>query len=570
MPRPHAPRASQRAPKACLQCARRRVKCDKQIPCGTCLARGLEASCAREVVRVHGRLSSTRSEGPLPTHLKLQQENEQLKAELERLKAIPRHLPVHGGSLIPPALPTCSGRPLSTPEIFENQINLQHGETVYRHTVRDCSDIHLPTRECSNALLQHGFIWTSWIHFAIHTETFQMEHNVSWDSGSILESDYLWLAIYFGFIGMSLMFMTDNEAIEADIPTGADDLNPVSTSELVRNWYDSALYFLNKADFLRNHNMKAVQAIAILLGLGKSVGDFSSQPLLQATGIRIGQIIGMDREPPLISEDHIVQETSRRTWWTLIICEWLSIPPRSPCIQETDFEVKLPLNLSDRELLDSQSQHPPEHPRPVQYHLAMIAIAKSVYRFQYQLARLDKKDTESLGKLVLATDEDLANIISQLPLHLSEAPTTDSQAGEENSAYPPWVNWQWRTLSLSLLMFRMKINRFLQHIWLESSHTLLARSKVICLESAHALISLVNNQKDALARHRPWSMASSLFSAAMTLAIEAQGIPPHEAEENIQGIRLCLSFFAFLQDHNVLAARANTVLNEFIRDNNIL
>ncbi|KAL2824401.1 hypothetical protein BDW59DRAFT_162507 [Aspergillus cavernicola] len=440
--------------------------------------------------------SSTRSENPPPTYLQLQQENVELKAELERLKAIPRHLPIHGGFLVPPELSTSSARLPSTPEIYENQINLQHGETVHCHTVRDRSDIHLPTRECSRALLRHGFIWTSWIHFATHTETFQLEHEAAWNSDSILERDSLWLAIYFGFIGMSLMFMTDTEATAAHIPR-------VSTSELVRNWYDAALYFLNEADFLRNYNMKTVQAIAILLGLGKSVGDFSSQPLLQATGIRIGQIIGMDREPPLISDDSIAQETSRRTWWTLIICEWLSIPPRPPCIHEADFDVKLPVNLSDEELSNSQFRHSQAYPRPVQYHVAMIAIAKSIYRFQYQLARLDNQDTTSLGKLVLATDEDLANIISQLPVHLSEAPI-DNQGEGNHTTYPPWVIWQWRSLSLTFLMWRMRVNRFLQHQWVEYSHTLLARSKVICLDSAHALISLVNTHKLALARHRPW------------------------------------------------------------------
>lgn len=50
-------RKSQRAPTACSSCAKRRVRCDKQIPCGTCLARGLETTCAREVVKVKGRVT---------------------------------------------------------------------------------------------------------------------------------------------------------------------------------------------------------------------------------------------------------------------------------------------------------------------------------------------------------------------------------------------------------------------------------------------------------------------------------------------------------------------------------
>jgi len=45
-------RSTQRAPKACSRCSRKRIKCDKQIPCKACTIRGLDDSCAREVVEV--------------------------------------------------------------------------------------------------------------------------------------------------------------------------------------------------------------------------------------------------------------------------------------------------------------------------------------------------------------------------------------------------------------------------------------------------------------------------------------------------------------------------------------
>ncbi|RDW79242.1 fungal specific transcription factor domain-containing protein [Aspergillus mulundensis] len=551
---------------------------------------------------------SARPQEPQQSVPELEEENEKLKAELERLKRSSRRPP--------PALPVSSpgARSLSTPEVYENRINLQHAETVHHQTVRRRGDIRLPNRGCSDALLRHGIVWTSWIHFATHNETFQLEHEAAWMGGAFLDSDPLWLAIYFAFIAMSLMFMTDTEATAAELPE-------VSSTDLVRNWYDAAIYFLNKAEFMRNYNFKTVQAITILLSLGKSVGDFNSQPLLQATAIRIGQIIGMDREPPLqgYTDSPIVQEISRRTWWTLMICEWLSVPPRPPCIHELDFNVDLPLLASDEELSNARlTQQAVSHPRPVQYHLAMISIAKSIYRFQYQLAWLDEKDARLLEDLVLATDEDLATIISQLPAHLSDPPPPEGEcdnhyerAGYYDENYPPWVSWQWRSLTLTLLIFRMRVNRCLQHRWphLPSNETLLARSKAICLESASTVIMLVDRDKVALARHRPWSviyvlgslccvitisslsrnimpllerpltncvwvyraMTFYVFSAAMTLAIEARGIPRRDvqADEYIENIQLCLSFLDFLKDHTALAARAILVLNEFLNDANL-
>ncbi|KAL4948582.1 hypothetical protein BDW69DRAFT_189148 [Aspergillus filifer] len=504
-----------------------------------------------------------------PTFLELERENEQLRAEVEILRA--------KTAIVSPSPRASTSRSdtcglLRTPEVYENQLHLPHGETVHPPTVRSRADIHLPSRECSDVLLRHGFVWTAWIHFAVHEGTFLSEHETAWDSGPVLDNDPLWLAIYFAFIAMSLMFMTDDEAKEAGLPEA-------STSDLVRNWYDTAYFFLNEADFLRNYNLKTVQAIAILLGLGKSVGDFDSQPLLQSTGIRIGQIIGMDREPSPVSNNPVVQEIGRRTWWTLVICEWLSVPPRPPCIQEADFEVNLPLDLSDEELsaLDMSGNKLQAHPRPVQYHLAMIAISKAVYRFQYRLARLDGNDTRTLEDIVLTADEDLATIISNLPSHLAEAPAPIDHVDKKQNIpggneCQPWVSLQWRSLTLTLLTYRMRINRVLQHRWrrsqLPENDTLLARSKVICIESAITIITLVNQYKSALARHRPWAMTFYVFSAAMTLALEAHELPELESAEYLDNIKLCLSFLEILRDHNALAGRAIMVLTEFLGDNN--
>lgn len=49
-------RVTQRQPRSCLFCRRRKIKCDKAIPCGNCRKRGNQDSCERETVRVKGVL----------------------------------------------------------------------------------------------------------------------------------------------------------------------------------------------------------------------------------------------------------------------------------------------------------------------------------------------------------------------------------------------------------------------------------------------------------------------------------------------------------------------------------
>jgi hypothetical protein len=49
-------RTTQRAPRSCRSCASRKVKCDKAVPCSTCIKRGEADACVREVVIVRGEV----------------------------------------------------------------------------------------------------------------------------------------------------------------------------------------------------------------------------------------------------------------------------------------------------------------------------------------------------------------------------------------------------------------------------------------------------------------------------------------------------------------------------------
>lgn len=58
------PRVSQRAPRSCSACAKRKIKCDKVIPCQPCKDRDEAHLCAREVVVVKGEVRNLDAKSP--------------------------------------------------------------------------------------------------------------------------------------------------------------------------------------------------------------------------------------------------------------------------------------------------------------------------------------------------------------------------------------------------------------------------------------------------------------------------------------------------------------------------
>ncbi|EXJ94889.1 hypothetical protein A1O1_00007 [Capronia coronata CBS 617.96] len=313
--------------------------------------------------------------------------------------------------------------------------------------------------------------------------------------------------------------------------------------------------------------MRSVQAIAILLGLFKNFGDFNLHSTLLAVGIRIAQTLWVNAERP--NNSLVLDEIYRRVWWTFMICEWLRRPYGPPCVREIDFNIAPPLLLDDDELLDpTLAENPhlaPPKPRPIQYHMAMIEIARCYHAFNMELGYVCHDETK-LEALVLKSDEALASVIDRLPPHLQAGSEiealsdSDSNGGEQSL---DWALWQRNSISLVFLFYRMAINRVLQQQWIRSQHSYV-RSRAVCLGSARATVSLIHRYSSALARYRPWATTANLFSAAITLAVEAQFCDEHTAAAYFEDVERCIAFFADIKDQSVVAARAIATLQQYL------
>jgi hypothetical protein len=206
-----------------------------------------------------------------------------------------------------------------------------------------------------------------------------------------------------------------------------------------------------------------------------------------------------------LSETLVQRESRRRLWWTLVICEWISVPSRTPCINDVDFNCQLPADINDAQLLEADLGMPPtvaREPRPVQYHIIMARIA-TIYHQLHAKLRLRRWSPSGIADFVIQADDQLADIVEQIPLHLQANGDNTNDPGHEFEQVLPWIATQRTSLAMVLLYYRLAINRVLQTYWLEGS-TNFARARSVCLSSAVGVICSATSGDVTFRRLRSW------------------------------------------------------------------
>lgn len=191
-------RKTQRAPKSCFSCAKRKVRCDKAVPCSTCIRRGAADTCTRETVLVRGQVTVGQDPNAQMTYDELMQENARLQEIID-------------------ARETKANRPAALPIALRHLPSYEYDDDDYYETILfkataqqqpvgnlQQRDVMVPSRQCSHRLIQHDKKWNSWIHYAVEYPQFDIEHDSFMsrlEAGvSLEEEDPSWLAIYFAII----------------------------------------------------------------------------------------------------------------------------------------------------------------------------------------------------------------------------------------------------------------------------------------------------------------------------------------------------------------------------------
>lgn len=333
-------RQTQRVPLSCRECSRRKIKCDKAVPCRPCIERGEEAICKREAVMVKGKIVANEPLRANATLESLAQENLEIRNRVDRLeRLIGRQSPDRAikneealefkehrlaGVMEEVALGIGENVRWKGVSLGSNPDSTAPSKDQWYHSVpfETCLST-IPNRVKSEALVQFFADELYWIDGVVHVPTFLRQHNTFWaksDRGRV--DDDNWLALYFAVLSLSGYFMEADHA----------QLNGFQVNELSRLakvWFDCSIAILMRNNFMGAAAFVALQAVQVLrypFHLSGNTGIHSSMFLVgvrHAMAMNLHLVGGGYGES---QEEKLAREMARRVWWGCVEPDWHFLP----------------------------------------------------------------------------------------------------------------------------------------------------------------------------------------------------------------------------------------------------
>ncbi|ETS77214.1 hypothetical protein PFICI_11088 [Pestalotiopsis fici W106-1] len=388
-------RTSQRRSLACVECTKRKVKCDKQVPCSRCSR--LQLQCYREKVRLKRSVLQHESQidflNEIITDLETSAQQLVLSTTIGKLKARVQLLQFgdeqisqgsREGTPIAPVsetLPAQTHEPESNPRAVHHEGDpslitaLEHlawgrvSRNCFPHRTCRCEHrklalpgVHIsqemglpfvPDNQDARSLIQFHLQHLAWHHNCLHGPTFSEQCENFWISGVV--DHPLWLALYFSVLSATVFAIQNSQKSKNLVELG-DDLP--QAQEL----FSSMTNVLFRFQFLSDLNIYSAQAIAISTEVAHNLGQSQLNATLFNAAVRIAECLGLHRIEDTAEEDWATKaerETGKRVWCQVTIQDHFAIPfTESYTISPGHVSTTFPSNADDHDLIDQPENVP--------------------------------------------------------------------------------------------------------------------------------------------------------------------------------------------------------------------
>lgn len=552
---------------ACIECTRRKVKCDKVLPCRNCTRKGTRCTRPHERVSPNPSPSVSHSEGRSERNILAQPSVDasrtikillnrvtQLEAALSEARESllrPRTLaldsevhhtsfsqaesiPIEGLSV--PAQRSVDNESDTNPKEVEDAATIleflawgrrkdptYQDEIVRRNNLDhspgdvpaedDWDDMRmpgppvaalcqalLPTRQKVYQLAKYHCDCLLWYHGAFHAATFLQELDDFYEErGGNVDAP----GINLQWISFLFAILTGSMACAPRSAAQSWGFRDRERDTLSKRWLKASITCLHQADYMANHSIYSLEAIASLTISAHMLGHSNGFSVLLASAVRVAQGLGLhqlgnDDDPP--SNDLVRKEIGRRIWCQLCIQDWFSIPfTESYLIHRLCFTTPMPSNCDD-DIIDLPEDHP---------------TVTSHSRLKYKVAALMpdlQDDVTSCNTLytryeeVLKYDRRLRTLATQhLPYYLQNVPLDPS--------WPRYVTWARRSLAISSAHKVIMIHR--KFLSLSFVNPMFEFTRKTCVAASRTIIK---EQKEATRNGGPMLWIHQAFSVTASVS----------------------------------------------------
>ncbi|KAJ5295469.1 hypothetical protein PENANT_c001G08466 [Penicillium antarcticum] len=592
---------------ACVECTRRKVKCDKILPCRNCSRKGTACTRPRDrsspvssiaVIGRHEETFTSPTAGALDIIQRLESQVNQLEAALEDSRARETQQPTPTvRSTSTPRLPTTSSPTAVKTSTLdpENSIGeVEDAATILEFlawgrrkdptyhdaiiqnskpdhspgdvTVEDEVDyahspgympssicqMLLPTQPKVLQLIKYHMDCLLWYHGALHATTFMKELVKFYDQydGQIDSRgvDLQWIALLFAILTGSMTCAPRSVA-------QSWGFHGEEQETLSKRWLKATTTCLQRAEYMAYHSIYSVQAIATLTISAHMLGYSNGLSVLLASAVRIAQGLGLhemkeDQEATQTAENILSREIGRRVWCQLCIQDWFSIPFTESYLLHQGFTTSKPQNSDD-------DMNPlPEHtPTVTSYSRLFYDIAALMPNLQDAITTSNTPYTKY--EQVLKYDRKMRTLATKhLPYYLQNVPL--------DPGWPCYVPWARRSLAISSAHKVIMIHRkflsasFSNPMFELTRKTCVAASRTIIKEQMEA----VRDGGPVLWIHQAFSVTASII---LCLDLFHQSGPERESSEHRRLINGGIEILSQCQS-DMIAKRGVSLLKAMLAD----
>ncbi|GAA5918047.1 hypothetical protein JCM6882_008155 [Rhodosporidiobolus microsporus] len=446
------------------------------------------------------------------------------------------------------------GAPLAPSLVFDLGPQAPHPSHRFP-TTASLSVLLLPYTE-TQVILEHALSWSGWAHGAIHAPTFRAEVQEFWghpEETRFEQASAAWLSLLFAQMCVGVKHMA-SEQLSSLGWTEEESRN------FAKSCLDAAVACLYRSHFLENHQLHAIQAIAVIVVTCQD-GAFSNLfPMLLSLGISLAQDMGLHRLP---SEEAwqasvagqsleqrarslIAYETRKRVFWALTTQDWMNIPyRRTTQVQPTQVTTPLPANAHDEDLMTGVLiNRPPSEYTYVSKALIWVQVARIL---QQVFEHIDNQPNPSYD-YVLELDGQLQQLLSSVPAWL----TSDVPAPH----LPPNASWMRTAFAISSNHKVLTLHRAFFRRFEPSRRRAMDASRAILRESAR------------IGDSRMWTVYYHISAAASVVCLDLfqRGSSPVVLHEERQEVLTALSTLRLCSSFSAIAARGAALIDNLLTE----